>query len=149
MRTRLSIIALAALALGCSDSSTGTTAVSGDYPLASVNGGPLPGWAYHDYGYTLAILGGMISLSPDGTFRDVYDFQETTSGQTQPDVVVTCDGRWTRSGKTLTLRETPTAVCGDSATALWDGHNTLTVSWSSLTLNVRLPTPAIPVLHRR
>lgn len=141
MRVRLPILALAVLLAGCgADDPTGLAAPAGSYQLVTVNGGPAPGVAYHDFGYTLEVLSGLILLRPDGTFTEVYQFRETKSGIEQPIQSLGCEGSWTRDGHRLTLKETPSQSCSDEATADWDGARTLTVNWASL---------GIPLGHRR
>src|SRR5689334_14633773 len=114
MRARLTALALAALLAGCGgDSPTALAAPSGNYQLVSVNGAPSPGIAYHDFGYTLEVLSGLIMLRADGTFTEVYEFRETISGNEQPSYALSCEGTWTRDGRHLTLKETPSQDCSD------------------------------------
>lgn len=139
MRARLCTLALAAVVLGCGDSSN-PKSIAGSYPLVSINGHNVPTVAYQETGYTLEVLSGNVVINANGTFADTYTIRETVDATVYPPETIACNGTWTRSGNNLILQETATNVCGDDASATWDGNNTITIDWASL---------GIPAVHRR
>ena len=139
MRARLLTIALAALVVGCGDSSTGPKTITGTYPLRSVNGDALPALVYQETNYTLEVTEGTISLGSNGRFTDSYTLRENDNGAIQT-ATIPCSGTWTRSGNAIQLQEDQTTSCGDYGTGSWDGSNTLTVTWDSF---------GVPAEHRR
>lgn len=141
MRTRLAMLCLATLAAcGGGDDSPAPKQLAGTYPLVSADGRSLPAVLYEDATYKLEVTAGTITLVANGSFSDSYTIRETIDGVVQPVEVIPCHGSWTRSGNTVTLSEIVTDVCGDDATATWDGDNTLTVTWAGL---------GVPIVHRR
>lgn len=139
MRRLLSILTLTALAACGGDDPQAPKQLPGTYPLVGVNGRSLPAVVHEEPGYKLEITAGTITLATSGSFSDSYTIRETIDGVVQPDEIP-CHGSWTRSGNTVALSEIVTNVCGDDATATWDGDNTLTVTWDDL---------GVPVVHRR
>ncbi|HEX2781358.1 MAG TPA: hypothetical protein VHM30_17785 [Gemmatimonadaceae bacterium] len=139
MRARLCTLALAAVVLGCGDSSS-PKSIAGSYPLVSVDGHSVPTIAIQETGYTLEVLSGNVTINANGTFADTYTIRETLNATTFPPATIACNGTWTRSGNDLILEETATNVCGDYGSATWDGNNTITIDWQSL---------GVPVVHRR
>ena len=141
MRRLLSILALAAFAAcGGGDDPPAPRQLPGTYPLVSANGRSLPAVVQEEPGYKLEITAGTITLAASGSFSDSYTIRETIDGVVQAPDEIPCHGSWTRSGNSVTLSEIVTNVCGDDATATWDGDNTLTVTWDDL---------GVPVVHRR
>lgn len=140
MRTISLALALAVLsACGGSDKTTGPKTVPGSYSLNNVNGSGLPAVYYQEPGYKLEVTAGAINLSANGSFTDTYSFRET-DGATVTSVTVPCQGTWAQSGSNIVLQEVSTADCGDQATTIWDGNNTLTVTWASV---------GVPAVHKR
>ena len=141
MRRLLSTLAIAAVAAcGGGDDPAAPQQLPGTYPLVSANGRSLPAVLYEEPGYKLEVTAGTITLNGNGSFSDSYSIRETLDGTPQPVEVIPCNGSWTRSGNTVTLSEIVTDVCGDDATATWDGNNTLTVTWDGV---------GVPIIHRR
>jgi hypothetical protein len=89
---RLFLIAVAAMAVGCSSDSTGPSAdIIGNYTLKTVNGSPLP-YAF-DNGNTLVT--DVLTLNANGSYGDIATLSD---GNVVPDV-----GSFFQSGNILTF----------------------------------------------
>jgi len=126
---RLACTLLLLVAAGCgSDKSTAPKRIEGTYTMQSLGGETLPMIYYEDptAGQQLELLGGSITINPDGTFSAPWSFRVTDSGQVSP-YGETCTGPFTRTGNNITITETDNgAFCGVTADGVWDGNNTIT-----------------------
>ena len=124
MRSALFAIALGTVLAACGgDSSTGhSEAVNGTFTLRTVNGSNLPFTLLEFPDYKLEITSDVLTLRPDGTFSDVATFRETDAGTVTTPVVPTT-GTYTRSGNTITMRDSDGdtligTINGDAITVL-------------------------------
>jgi hypothetical protein len=92
---------------GCGSEPSGLAAdVAGTYSLATVDGSPPPFVYIEAPGYQDVILGGLITLSPDGTFTDATNLR-TTRDAVMVEKSVILRGTWELEGFVVVFTPDP------------------------------------------
>ena len=138
MRTHATVVALTAtllVAAGCgSDSNAPDMSHVGVYDMVSIEGDPLPAAVIEMPGYKLVVTEGNLALTANNTFIESISSIETVDGTEGPLEAVSCAGRYTRKGNTVTLTTPETDICiGQTVTGTLSG-STLTVDYEGTTI---------------
>ena len=133
-------LALAFFLLSCGDASTGPEdgagAAAGSYTLTTINGQTLPASFEAATGVIVRVTSGTFTLNgADNGYRYESSWEEIAGGQTTFRGE-NCAGSWTRTGNTFFITEDLTPVCGGTYTAVWDGGDRLTVTFSPALVSV-------------
>lgn len=102
MRRLLAALALAALAVGCGDTTSPNSSPVGTYRLESFNGSAMPAVYFQSTDETVYITGSTLNINADGTFAEVISYRDVTSTQDINDTSVD-GGTWDQVGSTITF----------------------------------------------
>lgn len=73
------------------------------YRLAAVNGESLPAAIIRDVGTSVEVVSGTLTLSPDGSFRQVFTVRDVTAAGVSSAREAMLAGRFRRDGGVLTM----------------------------------------------
>jgi len=91
-------------ALACNDTVAPTPATpAGAYPLRGINGNPPPQIVFAGAQGTTSIVGGLVTLRTNGTFRDSTDLETVTATGVERSIDVG-NGTWRLSNDTVFFR---------------------------------------------
>lgn len=126
---RLSLALLIGV-LACGHENTKPILIEGTYQLKSVNDTALPSTIVNDTanGYLLVIRAGAFTVRSDTTFTSTLTREELVHGVSTVSEI-NCDGHYSHSGQTLLFVEAAGTNCGSSYVGLWDGGNTMKVTY--------------------
>lgn len=80
MQRKLFLVALAAAALGCRETTAPQPAgPAGEYALRGINGNPPPQIVFSNAGGTISMIGGLVLLRADGTYVDSTEVEIVTA----------------------------------------------------------------------